>query len=161
MIFAIFARGGLWRALRAAAEATGAEPHPKAVSIGTTAPAEINPISTLEPLKLRVSKKGIRLESPRAHDNDFSPIRLCLRGPNLFLQENCCNVRGYSSDPRVPRAVSRRPWLILNENALRSGLGFLRKAYKIQEKRDKSRKWKVKTCFVTKSVRFGRTELSI
>ena len=55
-----------------------------------------------------------------------SPIRLCLRGPNLFLQDNCCHVRGSS---RILEFLGRcpwRPWLILNENALRSGLGFLR-----------------------------------
>ena len=65
----------------------------------------------------------------------------------------------------VPRILGflgrcpRRPWLIFNEHALRSGLGFLRKTFKIKEKREQSGTWKVKTCFVTKSVRFGRTEL--
>ena len=39
----------------------------------------------------------------------FSPVRLCLRGPNFFLQENCCNARRYSSDPRVPQAVPSAP----------------------------------------------------
>ena len=49
-----------------------------------------------------------------------------------------------------PRRCPRRPCMIWNKNALRSGLGF-----------PTQNPLKSQTCFFTKSVRFGRTELSL
>ena len=91
----------------------------------------------------------------------FSPIRLCLRGPNFFLRENCCNVRGYSLDPRAPQAVSSPSLVDFEWQCPALGTRVPQENMENVRKTQNIWKLKVKTCFVTKSVWFGHTELLV